>query len=701
MEFLNDLTQDLHTAQDAWNEEAARRTESMAVLCHSTKKERRALLQLASDVEKLLGYVDSFASTYREKFASFRSAETRIVEGITQNANILNELFVRSAQILQDQLQQDPLTRTALVDQLAANTNYLNEFLKPKIKEIRIQTFIFNTRCRLKTLASSLDMEPPEQQPVTIDNHQVLAPPPSSCPSSFRHPLTMSTITQTAGYSLETQYQNRDPSIEFEYTAETPVEDLLPLFLATKKQELNMVLNVVENFRIDGQRIATQVKEANENLQCRRESHRERLDVLHDYADNMVEQVEHKLKVLKKQFSTKVTASRYFLEFGQAHTTEYLDALWSTAIQVMSSHVPKDSGNVKSQVMAELRRLDYTVASHCEDFAVHSSFISILSANYPDLGDALLSGDIPLANEEADNRFAPDTNSCFGIVSNVSENEAVFSSSESSRLLAVELVNTQVTSTGDVPQPILLLCTDEGNGAVQVEMMGRENPCTNSEIGGGTDHRRYTMVYLNETVTTLISKLVADIMYSWKTFISTRSLDSALEIAADSWYASAFRIDTVYYWTTLVEDLPPVMNVASKLFASIRYFNNAAFRWPALICHFIGNGLVHINDVRRQQWPLLRAALVVLITQTGLSSLAHFLKETFNLLKGLRSFLLKHSKLIFLLSLGIFVVVWLKVLTDRLILEVSHKYLSSEFRQILRHDEDRRLIRKYWKRRNS
>ncbi|KAJ4486587.1 hypothetical protein C8J55DRAFT_487574 [Lentinula edodes] len=336
-------------------------------------------------------------------------------------------------------------------------------------------------------------MEPPEQQPVTIDNHQVLAPPPSSCPSSLRHPLTMSTITQTAGYSLETQYQNRDPSIEFEYTADTPVEDLLPLFLGTKKQELNMVLNIVEIFRIDGQKIATQ-------------------DVLHDYADNVVE-VEHKLKVLKKQFSTKVTASRNFLGFGQAHTTEYLDALWSTAIQVMSSHIPKDSGNVKLQVMAELHHLDYIVASHCEDFAVHSSFISFLSADYPELGDVLLSGDIPLANEEADNHFASDTDSCFGIVSNVSKNEAVFSSSESSRLLAVELVNTQVTSTGDVPQPMLLLCTDKGNGAVQ--------------------HRRYTIVYLNKTVTTLISKLVADIMYSWKTFISTRSLNSALEIAAN------------------------------------------------------------------------------------------------------------------------------------------------------------------------
>ncbi|KAJ3912929.1 hypothetical protein F5877DRAFT_71983 [Lentinula edodes] len=703
MEFLNDLTQDLHTAQDAWNEEAARRTESMSVLCHSTEKERRALSQLVSDVEKLLAYVDSFTRTYRAKFASFRSAETRIAQGITQNANILSELF-------------DPLAKTTLVNQLAANAN-LNEFLKPKMKEIRIQTFISSTRCRLKTLASSLDIEPPEQQPMNTNNHQVPAPSPSSYPSSFEQPVKTSNIAWSIACNLETQYHIPDPSIDLEYAADTPVEDLLPLFLVMKKQELNTVLKVVEDFRIDGQRIATQVKEANENLQGRRESHQERLDVLNDYADNIVKQVEHKLKIFRKRSSTETIASRIFLEFGQALTTEYLDALWSTALQVMLSHVPEDSGNIKLQIIVELRCLNYTVDSHCENFAAHLSFMRTLSANYPELGDALLSRGIPSANKEADVCFAPGAGGCLELVSNVSKNDAVCSGYES-RFLAAELarlVKNQITSTAEVAQPTLLSPTDKDNckrlqcdsdGAVQVvektrentctdEKLGRENTRTDAEIRGGTEHRRYlsNIVHLNETLTTLISRLwpnicVNNITYLWKTLIPTQSLsiptvhlhswssptiskadgDNPVEIAADSsWDLSAFRNDTVYYWTALVSLETPLVSIARKIFTSVRYLNNTVFQcktmcmwWIttrsciAIICHFIGNGHIHtlsvIDTARRQQWTLKWAALVSLLARASLGSL---------------------------------------VLMDRLILEVSHKYLSFEFWQMLRHDENR------------
>ncbi|KAJ3924514.1 MAG: hypothetical protein NXY57DRAFT_969723 [Lentinula lateritia] len=342
-------------------------------------------------------------------------------------------------------------------------------------------------------------------------------------------------------------------SIDSLQAADTPVEDLLPLFLATKKQELNTVLKVVEDFRINGQRIATQVKEVNENLQGRRESHQERLDALNNYANNIVEQVEHKLKIFRKRSSTETIVSRIFLEFGQALTTEYLDALWSTALQVMLSHVPEDSGNIKSQIIVELRHLDYTVDSHCENFTAHLSFMRTLSANYPELGDVLLSRGIPSANKEADICFAPGAGGCLELVSNVSKNDAVCLGYESHFLAAelARLVKNQITSTAEMPQPTLFLPTDKDNckqlqcdsdGAVQVVEKMRENTCTDEKLGGentrtdaeirgGTEHRQYlsNIVPLNETLTTLISRLwsnicVNDIRYLWKTLIPTQSL---------------------------------------------------------------------------------------------------------------------------------------------------------------------------------
>ncbi|KAJ3906879.1 hypothetical protein F5879DRAFT_920272 [Lentinula edodes] len=581
MEFLNDLKDDLHTTQDAWNEEAARRTELMSTLYHSTEKERKALSQLVSNT-----------------------------------------------------VQEDSLFKTALVDRLAANAN-LDEFLKAKVKKIQMQTFISSTRCRLKTLTSSFDIEPPEQWPMAIDDQVPIRS--SHYPSSFEHRVKTSTVARSIGYNLETQDQNQDPSINLEYTADTPVEDLLSLFLATKKQELNTVLNI----------FATQVKEANENLQGRRESHQEHLDVLNDYADNIVEQVEHKLKVLKNKSSAGVT-SRISLEFGQAHTTEYLGALWSTAIQFMSSHRPKDPGNIEPQVMAELYSLDHTIATHCKDFAVHSSFMRTLSsnANYPEPPlprNVMLSGDIPTAPEAADDHFAPSINDCFVIMSNSSENDTVYSISESCSL-ATELARIgkkQVSSTAEVPQlGAFSPSTDEGNcswlhndskGAVQVEITSGKNIRAISDIRARADCPRCTspMVRFNEIVTTHISTLFATIRlhgitYLWNTLIFTQSL----------YIPIARLVDAMNSWNH--STIPEVEGDDNSI-------ETAAdpLRWVTV--------------------------LLVLITQTGLSSLVYFSKEILDSFKASRTKLLviQHSKIIFLLSSGILVVLWLKALTDR------------------------------------
>lgn len=56
------------------------------------------------------------------------------------------------------------------------------------------------------------------------------------------------------------------------------------------------------------------------------------------------------------------------------------------------------------------------------------------------------------------------------------------------------------------------------------------------------------------------------------------------------------------------------------------------------------------------------------------------------------SFLYKHSTAVFLLFAGLFVVLQLKVHLDCLFLEASHNHHSFEFRQMLRHDEERWML---------
>ncbi|KAJ3816150.1 hypothetical protein F5880DRAFT_1512907 [Lentinula raphanica] len=49
-------------------------------------------------------------------------------------------------------------------------------------------------------------------------------------------------------------------------------------------------------------------------------------------------------------------------------------------------------------------------------------------------------------------------------------------------------------------------------------------------------------------------------------------------------------------------------------------------------------------------------------------------------------------KVAFLLFAGVILALKLKIIADRLILEVSHRYLAFEFRRMLRHDAERGVV---------
>ncbi|KAJ3872881.1 hypothetical protein F5051DRAFT_444780 [Lentinula edodes] len=357
-----DLLADIHSAQqyaqDAWHEETGRRTDYMCRLCHSTEEEQKALSQLASDTNKFLLYVDSILEAYRGTFASLhqkcRSSGNRLAQEVTQNASILCEVISKSYQ-LQEQLLEDTFLRKSLIEEVELAHSKKISPPKARMKENGTQVIFMMTRYQevLKVLAANLNID-------TSSRYSIQ-------PSVIRRQVSEVSASCASTSSIERQmeWSVSDPRISQPRTLEKlewgqseeeserilvdvkEEEDLTLRFFEMKQEKLRMVLNSVENLRVDGQKLVSQVEKSIERLQVLRESHRERLDVLNDYAENMIERTEQKLNILQKKSPARTTDN--ILEFGQAHTTEYLGELWTIALRVLTLRATKDARKMQSK----------------------------------------------------------------------------------------------------------------------------------------------------------------------------------------------------------------------------------------------------------------------------------------------------------------------------------------------------------------
>ncbi|KAJ3885225.1 hypothetical protein GG344DRAFT_70723 [Lentinula edodes] len=264
-----------------------------------------------------------------------------------------------------------------VLTQLAIDTEYSPYFLttytrdwefkrafppKGRLKESIIPNSMFKAHCQeaLRTFAAIINIDPLLQRPTLplLPTAQCYPGPDTTVAYSslFRVDTSPPRECQTHGIG-----QNH-PDIDQNCTS-VPLDEFLQL-----------VLDVVDDFRADGQRIVKQVLEANERLQSCRESHQEHLDLLNDYTDNMVDRLELKLKLLQEKHSNHTNAG-VSLECGPVHTTEYLGNLWEIALQFLTSQGPMNTGN---KVLNELYHLSDSIAPHSENFEMHSSFMERL-----------------------------------------------------------------------------------------------------------------------------------------------------------------------------------------------------------------------------------------------------------------------------------------------------------------------------------
>ncbi|KAJ3898753.1 hypothetical protein F5879DRAFT_926799 [Lentinula edodes] len=331
MQLIEDLKADLGIAQNAWNEAAEQRLGTMSSLRHSTEEERKVLTQLAIDTA------------------------------------------LKDAQL-----------RQTLIHRL--KTGYLNEHHPPKgrLKESIIRNSMFTTRCRegLKAFAAVIDINPSVQCSTLslLPTSQCYPGPDTTVVNS---PLFRVDTSSACEFEMHSQKHSdtdrkRISVLLEELEARSPrsPEDMVSMFFALKKHQLKLVLDVVDDFRADGQRIVERVLEANARLQSYREFHQEHLDILNDYTDNMIDRLEHKLKLLQEKHSNNTTAS-VSLECGLAHTTEYLGNLWGLALQFLSS---QDTMNTGNKVLNELYHIGDSITFHSENFGLHSSFMERLQS---------------------------------------------------------------------------------------------------------------------------------------------------------------------------------------------------------------------------------------------------------------------------------------------------------------------------------
>ncbi|KAH7868208.1 uncharacterized protein C8R40DRAFT_1178147 [Lentinula edodes] len=383
---LSELLNTLCNAEEAWHEETGRRTDYMSRLCHSTEEERRAMSQLTIDANNFLSYVDSIAEGYRGTFASLhqkcRSSGIRLAQDTLRNASILREVNSKSYQ-LQEQLLEDMFLRKSLTEQVEFAHSKEISSPKAKMKENGAQIVLIMARFQevLKVLATNLGIDPSSRysmQPLVV-RHQV-PEVSASCASACSIERQMEWNIVQPRTSQPRMLESRDwdhseDASDHTYIDVKEGEDLTSKFLEMKKEKLRMVLNSVEYLRIDGQKLVSQVEKANERLQVLRDSHRERLDVLNDYAENLIERTEQKLNVLQIQPPDQTT-DNVVLEFGQAHTTEYLGELWTIALRALTSRSSKDARKMQS------KEEDRVVSSHSEDSEFHSSFLTGIGVKF-------------------------------------------------------------------------------------------------------------------------------------------------------------------------------------------------------------------------------------------------------------------------------------------------------------------------------
>ncbi|KAJ3808852.1 hypothetical protein F5876DRAFT_66940 [Lentinula aff. lateritia] len=339
MQFIEDVNHDIHVAQDAWNEAVEHWQQSIIGLETSTEEKHKSLSRLATETNKLINHLNLFTEDYGLTVTSLLQGQTSVhssssARNIAQNPKAIRTLVIHSSR-LQEELLEDLPLRRALIRKL--ETVYTKAISAPKgnfLKEDLLQAFLLAGRCRdvLKAVDSSF-----KRSGIVGDHHTL--------------------------------------------------DDMQSMFTNIKRRSLAMVFDIIEQFREDEHRIITKIKGTNDILQAHQESHQEKLDVLKDCTENMIERLDLKLNGFKEK--PNKSSAHGNLQYGQGNTTEYIGDLWTIALRFLPIHGTEDVGKIQRSVADELRRL---VAERfaVENLRIHSSFMTSIYNSATQSGDSKL-----------------------------------------------------------------------------------------------------------------------------------------------------------------------------------------------------------------------------------------------------------------------------------------------------------------------
>ncbi|KAJ3848900.1 hypothetical protein EV368DRAFT_67885 [Lentinula lateritia] len=601
MQFIEDVNHDIHVAQDAWNEAVEHWQQSIIGLETSTEEKHKSLSRLATETNKLINHLNSFTEDYGLTVTSLLQGQTSVhssssARNIAQNPKAIRTLVIHSSR-LQEELLEDLPLRRALIRKL--ETVYTKAISAPKgnfLKEDLLQAFLLAGRCRdvLKAVDSSFKRKDQNCFQWRGSSDEDISAYLSSFQCGDHHTL----------------------------------DDMQSMFTNIKRRSLAMVFDIIEQFREDEHRIITKIKGTNDILQAHQESHQEKLDVLKDCTENMIERLDLKLNGFKEK--PNKSSAHGNLQYGQGNTTEYIGDLWTIALRFLPIHGTEDVGKIQRSVADELRRL---VAERfaVENLRIHSSFMTSIYNSATQSGDSKL------------NRS--------------SENIST-------------LLDQDLEMIAETPK-----CVSEVEIHCSIPDSEGSNYSPSNSLAGELAHLD------------LVHATICDLELEAKTTLSQSECDDAAERDLQDRRSHFFTrsSDTCYSWVSFNSYLlsvlfalatsDPVQSCSSAL-VSLKL----RARWP-----------MPTLPVFKYNWDELQLSSIAIIRISGAvrfwiaSKLNTSLGRNSQFFGGIvyshrKSFPHpKPSKA-------------LKATVDRKILEVSHNYLPFDFRRMLRHDEERRRI---------
>ncbi|KAJ3963873.1 hypothetical protein EV361DRAFT_874479, partial [Lentinula raphanica] len=376
---------------DTWGAEVEQRTKSMTVACVAMEEDRNSFLQLASETRKLLAQVVAFTKYAEHTLTeSDDTIDVPLAKWMPRNAELLRRIILQLPG-LADRMSEDPLLRKSLVHQVGglfvialelfslirpleaaysegasrqkANPRKDNNslFLLPKRQEMRrVLTAALELDCFLRHI--------PIAQPLSIPTaaHDALA---QSVPA-FDPPL-LSDLHIDKKSIVPIEYEEEVPNVRSRKNMsaltnrvrqlffQSSLEDLQSKFFSAKEQKLRTVLEAVQQFREDGVMIASKIAQVHENLRARLQHHQNFLDILNTSVENVIAQVDLSLNILVEKPSSeadKLDPPDDPLDFGQPHTSEYIEELWVIALRLLPLQGSRSRGYIKNQALDELRR---------------------------------------------------------------------------------------------------------------------------------------------------------------------------------------------------------------------------------------------------------------------------------------------------------------------------------------------------------